>query len=573
MAESTQTVQISSSKTEQVLPAGWQAYWGWENYINYNLDAESGDTTKLVEQPIPGNAKVRSVSGSLTGSPHDGSLRHFSGTSVSAGTIEYSTSGYSGDAVVTQAGESSKAFIIDFGGIRKIKALAVADVDEKLPNIVLVLPWMGIEFGSKPLFPYGENLKLATDSKANVSFPEVETAKLFVQFESPVADPPGKDTHRSDAILDKLFIISSTMPLNTKVAVGNRPPFHTFAGELKEETPLPEFSEELNAYLDDIRAAGAEDVENFPLMITMDAPGKISLGDFQLIYDREAKAQWGDAGRHSLNFDRQETRHLKLEFPAGKSTAWKIQSISFDVTHDFPQWRSFPRDTSTVSDRISATVRSDLNIAQCLTMDETTEIYGIGIFMSANGENSEILIEIQKDLDGEPDDTPVFGESVAITAGDEAGWLDLMFSKPLEVRAGRDLWFVIKSKVGQLSVVLDKDSGEKAAMFNRNSAGYKPFPFNGGNMAVCFRQYRKPAMGETARAVSLEIAGKTLESDLPEETNTLIFSYLDPESGTSDGPSVSPLNNRVELDLKITAHTSGSITFQNVIARYQHEPA
>ena len=39
----------------------------------------------------------------------------------------------------------------------------------------------------------------------------------------------------------------------------------------------------------------------------------------------------------------------------------------------------------------------------------------------------------------------------------------------------------------------------------------------------------------------------------------------------NDGPSVAPSNNRVELDLKITAHTSGSITFQNVIARYQHE--
>ncbi len=550
---------------------GWQAHWGWENFINYNLDSKSGDTTKLIEQHIPQNAKVRIVSGSLIGSAHDGLLRNFSGTSVSASAIEYEipTAGDgAGQAIVKSAGESLKAFILDFGGIRKIKALALAEVDGKLPNIAMVLPWMGIEFGNKPLFPYEETLKLDDPGKSNVSFTEVETAKLFVQFAGVVTDPPGQERDRTDEVLDKLSIISNTMPLNTKVAVGNRPPFHTYTGELKKDTPLPEFSEELNAYLDQIRAAGAEAVENFPLMITMDAPGKIELGDFQLVYDLEATAEWGDSNRQSLGFDCRGEQNLNLKFPDSSSNDWQIQSISMDVIPEFPLWRTFPRDIHKIADKISASVESDLNIAQCLSIKETTLLYGMGIFVSANGENSELLIEIQHDKQGEPDNISVLEEIVSITANEKAVWVDVMFSKPLSVVAGKDMWFVMKSKLGRLSVVLDGDSKERAVLFDRNSAGYKKFPYNNGDLSVLFRQYRKPAPGENARAVSLTIGNTTLESDLPEKVNQLTFSYFDAETGESN-TVVSPENNSVDLNLQIITHASGSITFQNVIARYQ----
>jgi hypothetical protein len=548
---------------------GWQAHWGWENFINYNIGSTSGNTTKLIVQQIPKNARVRIVNGSLIGSAHDGNLRNFSGTSVSASAIEYEKSLVDGDAVVTSAGESSKAFILDFGGIRKIKALAAVEGEGKLPKIVLVLPWMGIEFGTKPLFPYEELLKLDDLGKHNVSFTEVETAKLFVQFAVDVTPGPDRDT--MDEVMDKLSIISSTMPLNTKVAVGNRPPFHTYAGILKDEMPLPEFSKELNGYLDTIRAAGAEDVENFPLMITMDAPGKIELGDFQLVYDREAVAQWGDSNRQTLNFDRQGVQNLSVKFPATGSENWHIHSIALEVIPEFPVWRSFPNDTRTLADKISARVGSDLNIAQCLSIEETTQLYGLGFWVAANEEKSEILIEIQQDKQGTPDNIPIFEETVSISANEGCAWVDVMFSKPLSVAAGKDLWFVIKSKVGHLSVMLDKDSTEKAVLFDRTSGGYKKFPYNSGNLALVFRQYRKPAIGETARVVSLTIAGMTIDADLPEKINQLSFSYLDAKTGESQGPVVSPIKNRVALDLQIAAHASGSITFQNVIARYQHE--
>lgn len=572
MVEVSPGAEITVSDAEAAVAAAWKTYWGWENYINYNLDAKSGDTTKLVIKHIPKNANIRIVNGSLIGSPHNGILRQFSGTTVSASAIEYVNSTTVGeDATVVSAGESNKAFVIDFGGIRKISALAVADVVDKLPEIAMVLPWMGIEFGSKPLFPYTEHRSVASTSLSNISFPEVETAKLFVQFDSAVTDPPGEVLSRIDEVLDKLTIISNTKPLNVKVAVGNRPVFHTFSGELKEETPLPEFSEELNAYLDEIREAGAEDIENFPLMITMDAPGQIELGTFHLVFDRESVAKWGDSNRQSLNFARQGKQQLALNFPKTNSSDWRIHSVSLEIIPEFPDWRTFPRDTMEIPDKMTASVSSELNIAQCLPIAETTDLFGLGLFISASDETSEIVVEIQSHKQGEPDNIPLLEESLTIKPNDSASWIDVLFSKPLSVTAGKDLWFILKSKVGQLAVVLEEDIQSKPVLFNRNGAGYKTFPYNSGNVSTVFRQYRKPAVGENALVVSITIADETQESDLPEETNSLTFSYIDPDTGISSGPVLTPQNNQMTLELDITAHTSGSVTFQNVIARYQHE--
>jgi|GEM_PF-3661415 len=539
--------------------------WGWADYITYNLDAQSGNTTKQVELDIPANARVRSVTGFLTGTPHDGLLRHFAGTSVSASAVTYD-----GPETVEMvpSGASTKAFVIDFGGIRKIKSLSV--VDENLPRIELVLPWMGIEFGTTPLFELGDIHR--PQQGYHAGFSEIETAKLLVQFKTEVDDPPGQDTDRIDHVLDNLSVISSTMPLNVKVAVGNQPVFHTFAGEFKGQHPLPEFADELNAYLDEIRAAGSGDVDSFPLMITMDAPGKVELGSFQLVYDREATALWGDTGRQSVSFDRQGVQELTLNFPAGGTTPWQIQTISFDVTHDFPLWRTFPRQIHDVENKIIANVSADLNLAQCLPMDETTQLCGMGIFIGATEEKSEILIEIQKDINGEPDDSPLLEQLISIEAGRAAGWLDIMFSKPLAVTAGRELWCVLKSKVGTLSLVLEKDGAQTPVRFNRNGAGFSLFPFNNGNVTLVFCLYRKPCSGETARAADFEIHGKILASDLPETANTLVFSFFDSQDQGSTGPVVAPSDNQVAVNLKITAHVSGSMTLSNVVTRYQHAP-
>lgn len=538
------------------------AFGFWGGYITYNLDAESGDTTLLIEKSIPKNAKIRSANGQIIGGSFEGRLADFSGTTVTVSGIEYQAISRAAVDITTS---NNKAFVIDFGAIRKLSALRV--VDFNLANIVLVLPWMGIEFGDTPLYPYSGVFTGDEAGAKNIAFPETETAKLLVQFGDTI---PSTDEQSSiDNILTNLSITSHTMALNTRVAVGNRPPFHTFSGELKGEVPLPEFSGELNAYLDEVRADGAEDLQDFPLMITMDAPGVIEKGSFDIVYDLESTASWGDSPRQSLSFERQGTKQLSLVFPAVTSQKWRIHKVSMEVVSDFPQWRTFPDSIENVSDKFSLKTAADFNIAQSLIITETTELFGLSLFVFAD-EDSEILLEIQGDDNGLPDEQVMNEETVSIRKNNDAYWLDIMFSVPLSITAGKNLWFVIKSKTGSASMVLINDTVTTPVLYNRNGAGFKELPYSDGNVQLPVKQFRKPAVGEIASVITLSIDGESIESDLPDQVATLALSFLNAE-GESSGPLITPVNEKITVNMDVTVQAAGNVTFQNVVAQYQYD--
>jgi hypothetical protein len=132
------------------------------DYLTLNLDAASGNTTLQLPCQIPNNARVRLATASIKGSAYSGPLRTFSGASVRVSGIEYSTN----DGTITQPdSDSQKAFVIDFGGMRKVSELQITDTlsTNSAESIVieLVLPWMGIEFGEKPLFPFDKDKPLS----------------------------------------------------------------------------------------------------------------------------------------------------------------------------------------------------------------------------------------------------------------------------------------------------------------------------------------------------------------------------------------------------------------------------
>ncbi len=534
----------------------------WGGFITYNLDAESGDTTLLIEKSIPKNAKIRSANGLINGGSFEGRLADFSGTTVTVSGIEYQAISRAGVEITSS---NNKAFVIDFGAIRKLSALRVVDLN--LANIVLVLPWMGIEFGDTPLYPYSGVFTGDETGAKSIAFPETETAKLLVQFGDTI--PSTAEQSSIDTVLTNLSITSHTMALNTRVAVGNRPSFHTFSGELKGEVPLPEFSDELNAYLDEVRADGAEDLQDFPLMITMDAPGVIEKGSFDIVYDLESTASWGDSPRQSLNFERQGTKQLSLVFPAVNKQKWRIHKISMELVSDFPQWRTFPDSIDNVSNKFSLKTAADFNIAQSLIITETTELFGLSLFVFAD-EDSEILLEIQGDNNGLPDEQVMSEETVSIQKNSDAYWLDIMFSVPLSITAGKNLWFVIKSKTGSASMVLSNDTVTTPVLYNRNGAGYKKLPYSDGNVQLLVKQFRKPAVGEIASVITLSIDGESIESDLPDQVSTLVLSFLNAE-GESTGPLITPANEQITVNMDVTVQAAGNVTFQNVVAQYQYD--
>ena len=543
------------------------------DYLTLNLDADSGNTTFQLSYQIPNNVRVRLATASIKGSAYSGPLRTFSGASVRASGIEYSTNH---GTITQQDSDSQKAFVIDFGGMRKVSELQITDTlsTNSAESIVieLVLPWMGIEFGEKPLFPFDKD-KPHPDSpgKTLVKFPETETAKLFVQLSGDISEPVEGDRTVVDEVLDHISIKSNTCPLNVRVAIADRPPFFTHAGEMIGEKSLPDFSAEVNAYLDELTASGVTSVDSIPLTVTTDLPGVITLLEgHQLSYDCVATAKWNESTRLPINFLHQEEKEVILEFPASGNDDWQMNGLSMEITHDFPEWRTFPRVFTDVVDNIVAKVAPDYNIAQRITVNESTELHGINLHLTEVNSDAELSLELIEDLNGVPGEKAVHSEIIAVPATSQIQWFDVFFSKPLKTTAGKHIWFVVKSKTGLVGIVLEAvDTTESSARFNRHGAGWKKFPYNQGQLTAAFRQLRKPAAGEDARVVELEVSGKTVRTDLVEEVNTVTFSFFNKETGVSTGPTLTPQNGKTQLKLKIAAHAAGTMTLQNVKIQYQ----
>ena len=536
------------------------------DYFALNLDAASGNTTLQLSYQIPDNARVRFATATIKGETYSGTLRNFAGVSVRAAGIEYSVS----DQTLPETDLSKKAFVVDLGGMRKVSSLRITGNLAGL-SMALVLPWMGIEFGEKPLFPLNKEApELDETGKTLVNFPETETAKLFIQFSENISELQAGDPAIIDEILDSIVITSNTCPLNVRVAIADRPPFFTHAGEMIGEKSLPDFSAEVNAYLYELSESGMTNVDGIPLTVTTDLPGVIKLENHQLSYDRVAIAQWNESTRLPINFLHQEEKEVILEFPASGNDNWQMNGLSMEITHDFPEWRTFPRPIANVFDNIVARIAPDFNIAQRITINESTEFHGISLHLTEVNSNAELALELIEDLNGVPGEKVLHSEIVAVPAISQIQWFDVFFSKPLKTTAGRHIWFVVKSKTGSVGIVLEAvDTPESSARFNRHGAGWKKFPYKQGQLAAAFRQLRKPATGEDARVVELEVSGKTVSTDLVEKINTVTFSFFNQETSVSTGPMLTPQNGKKQITMKITAHAAGTMTLQNVKIQYQ----
>lgn len=536
------------------------------DYFALNLDAASGNTTLQLSYQIPDNARVRFATATIKGETYSGTLRNFAGVSVRAAGIEYSVS----DQTLPETDLSKKAFVVDLGGMRKVSSLRITGNLAGL-SMALVLPWMGIEFGEKPLFPLNKEApELDETGKTLVNFPETETAKLFIQFSENISELQAGDPAIIDEILDSIVITSNTCPLNVRVAIADRPPFFTHAGEMIGERSLPDFSAEVNAYLYELSESGMTNVDGIPLTVTTDLPGVIKLENHQLSYDRVAIAQWNESTRLPINFLHQEEKEVILEFPASGNDNWQMNGLSMEITHDFPEWRTFPRPIANVFDNIVARIAPDFNIAQRITINESTEFHGISLHLTEVNSNAELALELIEDLNGVPGEKVLHSEIVAVPAISQIQWFDVFFSKPLKTTAGRHIWFVVKSKTGSVGIVLEAvDTPESSARFNRHGAGWKKFPYKQGQLAAAFRQLRKPATGEDARVVELEVSGKTVSTDLVEKINTVTFSFFNQETSVSTGPMLTPQNGKKQITMKITAHAAGTMTLQNVKIQYQ----
>jgi len=105
---------------------------------------------------------------------------------------------------------------------------------------------------------------------------------------------------------------------------------------------------------------------------------------------------------------------------------------------------------------------------------------------------------------------------------------------------------------------------EPGVLFNREGGGWQPFPYRGGRLSARYRLLRDPAVGEEAGVLALKVSGtqQQVSSEMVDSTTVVTLNYQD------GGLSKTPIDGKLVLDLEVTAHAPGTITFQKVTAQY-----
>ena len=222
--------------------------------------AASGDVELALGELTPGaNATTARVR--ILGEPFHGLLANFRGARVTKSPLVFDSSGAAAPSV---SGE--RAFIVDLGGVRAVLGLSVPSAKAK---IVLVLPWMGIDFAARAIYPVGGTYALYSlpvpdvTGKASVGFPAIESAKLFVQIK-------GSGLTGEQQFADEARIFTAVLPTNVRASVNGRPVFFTNPGPLDHEVELAGLADELNAI-----ARDAEAPVRAKLKIATDTPGAL----------------------------------------------------------------------------------------------------------------------------------------------------------------------------------------------------------------------------------------------------------------------------------------------------------
>ena len=214
------------------------AYRDVEFFLGNDPDHSSSGDTELPLGDVNPGASIKRARVRVTGEAYRGKVRNFRGARVTPSPLVYDANGAAAPSVPGQ-----RAFVIDFGGVRTLLGMSVPGNKAK---IVLVLPWMGTDFGSRPAYPVTGSLAFYAfpephpTGKATVGFPAIETAKLFVQT-------AGGGIGDAGAFAEEARIVTGVLPTNVRASVNGRPVFFTQPNALDHEVELAGLAEELNA--------------------------------------------------------------------------------------------------------------------------------------------------------------------------------------------------------------------------------------------------------------------------------------------------------------------------------------
>ena len=394
-------------------------------------------------------------------------------------------------ATVTAASGDQKVYVVDFHGLRAVRNVTVTG-DASLK----VRPWEGVRFpvdsNGAPRYitlTAGQALDLLTQKvEITLSQPlsqadfEAKTRIDCLSYPSNVrfviaqgSAVPGTDGKPAPPVIrakdGALFALS---PIPFAQATGKEPIFWTYNGDLAGQVALPDFSRELNDFLESAPAQGGL---CFPHLIAYsDTPGFLEIvesGGSPFVALRYLTAiQFSEddplattvrCARHGdeQNVEMVLFRRTGDQFvtPAGVDAAAprvRIHKVQWEMSGAMDEDRLDPDarwEQGTVA--ASALISTVFNVAQPLRPTATRQVAGVDIRLSAAAD-ADLVLELQADAGGAPN-----GVALATAPIDAAavvampGWTSARFAQPVEIPGGQTTWAVVKARAGSARWLAD----------------------------------------------------------------------------------------------------------------------
>lgn len=488
---------------------------------------------------------------------------------------------------VSPASNDEKIYIIDFHGLRNVRDVSVTG-----GGALKIRPWEGLRFAKEPIaLEAGQTLNLLTqkievrlsnalsqaefEAKTKIDCQSYPSNVRFIIAQSvPEKDQDGNFIVPKTREGGKLLLLS---PIPFAQATGKEPILWTYNGDLAGEITLPDFSRELNEFLESCPAQAGL---CFPHLVAYsDTPGFLKIVEtggspsVSVSYVNTIEFTGEDPLSTSVAFQRHgDTQTVTLTLfrrgqqgkfvtPAGVDDTAphvRVQKVQFELSGTMDDDRLDPdarwtQQTTPARARVSGI----FSLAQPVTPQADRRVAGVDLRLSAAA-NADLILELQEDASGAPD-----GQALATTSIDvssvtqEPGWVSARFDEPVDVEGKQTLWIVLKARVGEADWLADADVGTLEALrYSRDGAFWTTHepPMTGlHKLKVVLPPAERPA------ALSADLLSHQSIALSPGEDPQTMMVLFDKPGAELKGS---------EIDLTLRPEAAGKITLASVVVEY-----
>ncbi|NOZ26532.1 MAG: hypothetical protein GXP39_00580 [Chloroflexi bacterium] len=490
-------------------------------------------------------------------------------------------------ATVSPASNDEKVYIIDFHGLRNVRNVSVTG-----GGALKIRPWEGLRFAEEHItLGAGQTLNLLTqkievtlsNALSQADF-EAKTRIDCQSYPSNVRFVIAQSVPEKDQ--DDNFIVPKTreggklLPLSSipfAQATGKEPILWTYNGDLAGEVTLPDFSRELNEFLE---SSPAQEGLCFPHLVAYsDTPGFLEIVEtggspsISLNYVNTIEFTGEDPLSTSVAFRRhgdEQTVTLtlfrrgqqgKFVTPAGVDDAAphvRVQKVQFELSGTMDDDRLDPDARWAQQATLArARVSGIFSLAQPVTPQADRRVAGIDLYLSVDA-SADLILELQGDASGAPD-----GHALATASIDgsdvtqEPGWVSARFDEPVDVEGKQTLWIVLKARAGEADWLADVASGPAQPLrYSRDGAFWTTHepPMTGLHKLKIV-----PPPAERPAALSANLLTRQGIALSPGENPQTVVVLFDQPGAELNGS---------EIELTLTPEAAGEITLASVVVEY-----